>query len=1026
MRSRLKKFLSIVLITVMMISVVPILEVKVKAAYENTYKNTGNYRKDIIGVAKTQIGYTEGSGDNNKYGKYFGKNNLQWCAYFVSWCARQAGIPESILKTSAGAGHGKNYFNIPYEDGGKGYIPKSGDLFFTKEWSHVGLVSSVSGNYFYSIEGNTNNPNGGNQGVFSRRRKISEYYFGVPKYGDDPHTHSYTKTEYEAAHPHKEYKKCSCGATKYTGKTRVVASCSQCAEKDKRYSTPMKAYTINTGKTTVYNAISGNAKANKIYDTDLCTINTIYKNGWCKVTFPLDKTGGTDSGYVKTSVFFDQSYDVFGMKAGKQIKSYARSNLKSNSKTDGYVGSGDKFLIIGHTSKAVQVEYPLTGGGYKAAWIPISALKDTIKYNANGGSGSMSNGSVQYNGSITLAANKYTKKGYTFGGWNLYRSSDKTWYAGSKGWNTDSVINSKKYSKSVYKNSFSGKFNKSWLEGGKTNDTYTFYAVWNPNKLNITFNANGGSLVSDTYKLNNNVVYQKSDNNKKVQTWTYNSAKTDGLCNASTFGLARTGYKFAGWGTKATGGTIFDQNDSKLTPTKINSAIEKGNCAMTLYAIWTPITYSVKYDTNGGSKAPAAQTKTYGKSLTLSSDKPMREGYEFLGWSTDKASKSAAYQPGAAYTAEKEVTLYAVWKEVYVPPVHVHKWDTQYTVDNEATCTKEGLKSIHCRTCGETKEAEKIPATGHSYAEVIAKEATCTESGIKVKRCTLCNDETDKTEIPVKEHSFVSTVTKEADCSEEGIREDICSECNLHANKEMIPKVEHVFDEWKTVKEATAKENGTESRKCLNCEYEETREVEYIPVYDENSPRISMEAVHARAGEEVTVSVKLENNPGITSMRFTLDYDTEVLTMTDFEFGEALSSMNRASSDKYDSPYSFSMYSAEKDFNDNGIIATIRFKVNENAEDGEYMIGINYDPDDVFNIAGDGIEVDIEEGFICVDADETGDVNSDGSINMRDIVLLQQVINGWDVKYNKQAADFNKDTKLNMRDIVALQQYINR
>ena len=100
--------------------------------------------------------------------------------------------------------------------------------------------------------------------------------------------------------------------------------------------------------------------------------------------------------------------------------------------------------------------------------------------------------------------------------------------------------------------------------------------------------------------------------------------------------------------------------------------------------------------------------------------------------------------------------------------------------------------------------------------------------------------------------------------------------------------------------------------------------------------------------------------------------------------------------------------------------------MNENAEDGEYMIGINYDPDDVFNIAGDGIEVDIEEGFICVDAAEIGDVNSDGSINMRDIVLLQQVINGWDVKYNKQAADFNKDTKLNMRDIVALQQYINR
>lgn len=38
----------------------------VSADYENTYTNTGNQRADIIGVAKTQIGYTEGSNNNNK------------------------------------------------------------------------------------------------------------------------------------------------------------------------------------------------------------------------------------------------------------------------------------------------------------------------------------------------------------------------------------------------------------------------------------------------------------------------------------------------------------------------------------------------------------------------------------------------------------------------------------------------------------------------------------------------------------------------------------------------------------------------------------------------------------------------------------------------------------------------------------------------------------------------------------------------------------------------------------------------
>ena len=64
----------------------------VSADYENTYTNTGNQRADIIGVAKTQIGYTEGSNNNNKYGAYFSANNVSWCAYFIVWCARQAGI----------------------------------------------------------------------------------------------------------------------------------------------------------------------------------------------------------------------------------------------------------------------------------------------------------------------------------------------------------------------------------------------------------------------------------------------------------------------------------------------------------------------------------------------------------------------------------------------------------------------------------------------------------------------------------------------------------------------------------------------------------------------------------------------------------------------------------------------------------------------------------------------------------------------------------------------------------------------
>lgn len=54
-----------------------------------------------------------------------------------------------------------------------------------------------------------------------------------------------------------------------------------------------------------------------------------------------------------------------------------------------------------------------------------------------------------------------------------------------------------------------------------------------------------------------------------------------------------------------------------------------------------------------------------------------------------------------------------------------------------------------------------------------------------------------------------------------------------------------------------------------------------------------------------------------------------------------------------------------------------------------------------------------------------GDINNDGKINMKDIVLLQQFLNGWNVSINKQAANVNADSSINMKDIVLLQQYLN-
>ena len=79
-----------------------------------------------------------------------------------------------------------------------------------------------------------------------------------------------------------------------------------------------------------------------------------------------------------------------------------------------------------------------------------------------------------------------------------------------------------------------------------------------------------------------------------------------------------------------------------------------------LYAQWRVKTYTVNFDANGGTGAPAAQTKTHGTALTLSATVPTRPEYVFDGWATSPGG-AVAYLPGASYTANANVTLYAVW-----------------------------------------------------------------------------------------------------------------------------------------------------------------------------------------------------------------------------------------------------------------------------------------------------------------------------------------------------------------------------
>ncbi len=54
-----------------------------------------------------------------------------------------------------------------------------------------------------------------------------------------------------------------------------------------------------------------------------------------------------------------------------------------------------------------------------------------------------------------------------------------------------------------------------------------------------------------------------------------------------------------------------------------------------------------------------------------------------------------------------------------------------------------------------------------------------------------------------------------------------------------------------------------------------------------------------------------------------------------------------------------------------------------------------------------------------------GDANGDGKVNNKDLGLLQQYLNEWDVTIQKDAVDVNDDGKINNKDLGLLQQYLN-
>lgn len=216
-----------------------------------------------------------------------------------------------------------------------------------------------------------------------------------------------------------------------------------------------------------------------------------------------------------------------------------------------------------------------------------------------------------------------------------------TTVASGSGWSTSNQVKLKEYDTTFTRGTSSSKRNVAAKltnidRVGGTMSISTSYTIPALTKYTISYNANGGSGAPSSQSK----YYGKS--------LTLSGTKP-----------TRTGYTFKGWATSASGSVTYNAGASYTA-----------NASVTLYAVWQANTYTVKYNANGGTGAPSAQTKTHGATLTLSSTKPTRASvvddgvttsYTFKGWATSSTATTVAYTAGAKYTANESITLYAVW-----------------------------------------------------------------------------------------------------------------------------------------------------------------------------------------------------------------------------------------------------------------------------------------------------------------------------------------------------------------------------
>ena len=151
-------------------------------------------------------------------------------------------------------------------------------------------------------------------------------------------------------------------------------------------------------------------------------------------------------------------------------------------------------------------------------------------------------------------------------------------------------------------------------------------------------------------------------------------------------------------------------------------------------------------------------------------------------------------------------------------------------------------------------------------------------------------------------------------------------------------------------------------------------------VLAEGEPTFEVSSVSAARDEGAEVTISVKNNPGITSAKLLVNFDSEMV-LKKVEYGKdfAANAMPPQKDDLDESPVTLNWVLALSEFKGDGVFATLTFAADSKAKAGDHKISVTYNENDVFNLKEENVKFATVDGVFTVTGEPEEAITGDAA-----------------------------------------------